>query len=252
MRGRSDRKTSPGRLQQQISVYALAAGTAGVSLLALVPPSEAEVIYTAVHQEINRDGTIQVDFNHDGQIDFLIRESVTHQLDFPWNVLNAVPAHGGGIEMGIGVGVAADLRGGAKIGPGKIFFPKTAGMMGASIGGGYYGGSWAPRSTDRYLGVKFLIDGQIHYGWARVSAAMTFRYGQILALLTGYAYETEPGRPIQAGDEGPASIGQATSGSISESFAAQPAKAHPAATLGALALGAQGLSIWRREQSPGF
>jgi hypothetical protein len=235
------------RLSRKLLPYAAAAGAAGVSLLALVQPLEAEVVYTAVHQEISRDATIQVDFNHDGEIDFLIRESVTHQLDFPWNVLNAVPAHGGGIEMGIGVGVAADLRGGAKIGPGKIFYPKTAGMMGASIGGGYYGGSWAPRSTDRYLGVKFLIDGQIHYGWARVSAAMTFRYGGIVALLTGYAYETESGRPIQAGDEGPTSVGQANFGSVTEFLSAPPRGASPAAGLGALALGAPGLSIWRRE-----
>jgi hypothetical protein len=234
-------------LHHKLSTYTSAAGAAGVTLLALVHPSEAEIVYTATHQELNHDGAIQIDFNHDGQIDFLIRESVTHQLDFPWNVLDAAPAHGGGIEMGIGVGVAADLRYGAKIGPGKIFYPKTAGMMGASIGGGYYGGSWAPRSTDRYLGVKFLIDGQIHYGWARVSAAMTFRDGGIIALLTGYAYETQPGRPIEAGDEGPASAGQANFGSTSELPSAPIVKANVPAELGVLALGASGLSIWRRE-----
>lgn len=231
-------------LQRKLSLYAAAASVAGVATLALVPPSEAEVVYTATHQQITGDATIQVDFNHDGQIDFLIRESVTHLLDFPWQVLNAVPAHGGGIEIASGIVAAADLHGGAKIGPGKVFYPKTAGMMGQSTGDGYYGGPWAPRSTDRYLGVKFLIDGQIHYGWARVSAALTFRHGRIIALLTGYAYETEPGRPIQAGDEGSAS---ANSDPASGSLSAQPAKAQPAAGLGALALGAPGLSVWRRE-----
>jgi hypothetical protein len=74
------------------------------------------------------------------------------------------PRLGGGIEAGIAPGDAAVLRGGAKIGPGKIFSPNAAGMIGVSNDVGYYGGSWAPSSTDRYLGVKFLMDGQIHYG----------------------------------------------------------------------------------------
>jgi hypothetical protein len=85
-------KTSNASLQQRLSVYAVTADATAVSLLALLQPSEAEVIYTAVHQELNGDGSVQVDFNRDGQIDFLIRETVTHQLDFPWNVLVAVPA----------------------------------------------------------------------------------------------------------------------------------------------------------------
>jgi hypothetical protein len=229
----------------QLQLYTLAAGAAGVSLLALVQPSAAEVVYTAVNKEVVHNGVILVDFNHDGQTDFLIRASYTHQLDFPWNVLNAIPVPAGGIEFGIAG--AADLRGGAKIGPGKIFFPNAAVMLAIAVSSDYYGGPWVSSPPNRYLGVKFLIDGQIHYGWARVSAALVGNH--VLALLTGYAYETEPGRPIQAGDEGPASISRSKSDSPREPSAGGTLKTQPV-SLGALALGAQGLSMWRREETP--
>jgi hypothetical protein len=63
----------------------------------------------------------------------------------------------------------------------------------------------------------------------------------ILALLTGYAYETIPGKTIIAGaTKGPDDAEPATSLNTSTP---EPA------TLGVLALGAPGLSIWRREES---
>jgi hypothetical protein len=41
------------------------------------------------------------------------------------------------------------------------------------------------------------IDGQFHYGWARLSVK-TFS-GKITATLIGYAYETIPNKPILTG-----------------------------------------------------
>jgi len=49
------------------------------------------------------------------------------------------------------------------------------------------------------------------------------------ARIAGYAYETVPGKPIIAGDEGNAS----------EAFVEPP-------TLGALALGSPALNLWRK------
>jgi hypothetical protein len=78
----------------------------------------------------------------------------------------------------------------------------------------------------------------IHYGWARVKVAS---YPQHAATLTGYAYETMPNRAIIAGQ---------TKGrddaSVEESRATlMPSPERP--TLGTLAMGAPGLSIWRKE-----
>jgi hypothetical protein len=58
-------------------------------------------------------------------------------------------------------------------------------------------GSWI-NVNDRYLGVKFTINGETHYGWARLSVQavppITFT-----ATLTGYAYETIRNKSISAG-----------------------------------------------------
>jgi hypothetical protein len=63
------------------------------------------------------------------------------------------------------------------------------------------------------------------------------------AVLTGYAYETIPGKAIVAGQtKGTDDISEGPDAALI------PNSPQPA-VLGALALGAPGLSIWRREQS---
>jgi hypothetical protein len=71
---------------------------------------------------------------------------------------------------------------------------------------------------DRYLGFEFAINGEIHYGWARLNVR-----AQAIAAITGYAYEIIPNKPIIAGDEGNtsaannsgATLGELASGSLS-------------------------------------
>jgi hypothetical protein len=98
-------------------------------------------------------------------------------------------------------------------------------------------GSWL--NVTRYLGLKFVIAGQTHYGWARLTvSAQRF---MVTATLTGYAYETTPGKAIIAG---------ATTGSVDgDSSAPASTPGSEPATLGVLALGASRLSIWRRDES---
>ena len=52
---------------------------------------------------------------------------------------------------------------------------------------------------NRYLGMKFTINGKVHYGWARLSVTNLKDKFRITATLTGYAYETIPNKPIKAG-----------------------------------------------------
>ena len=48
-------------MHQQLNMYALAAGAAGVSVLALSPSSEAKIVYTATDKNIMPDHTISLD-----------------------------------------------------------------------------------------------------------------------------------------------------------------------------------------------
>jgi len=111
-------------------------------------------------------------------------------------------------------------------------------------------GQWANGGKgvwNRYLGLKFLINGEVHYGWARLRVSVKVKY-EINWTLTGYAYETIPNKPIITGKtHGKADV-EYDPGPGASLTSPIPDKPQPA-SLGALALGAPGLSIWRREES---
>ena len=81
-----------------------------------------------------------------------------------------------------------------------------------------------------YLGLRFNLDKQVHYGWARVKAIpwLDQNHGlHVNATLLGYAYQTVPNQSIKAGQK--TEVGAA--GVTSDRNIRQPG------TLGALALG---------------
>jgi peptidoglycan hydrolase-like protein with peptidoglycan-binding domain len=93
---------------------------------------------------------------------------------------------------------------------------------------------------NRYLGLKFSVNGETHYGWARLN--VSFRAPHITATLTGYAYETEANKAIDAG--------QTKETTTSELRTPRNRKAQQVSALGVLALGSVAQSIWRREETP--
>jgi hypothetical protein len=227
----------PRSLQHNLTAYALAAGTAGVTLLALSPAAEAQIVYTPAHETIDHDHQILIDLNHDGITDFAIRE-IENRFG-TGNSLLAVPSrHGGGVENQLAVGWAGDLRRGKKIGSSAHFGAATALMANYSSFGDYGSGSWlyAVGST-RYLGIRFQINGKTHYGWARMNVKADRPQKDIGGLLTGYAYQTQPNTPILAG-----ATGEKKSPDESPSMTATEAKP---TTLGALALGSPALDTSR-------
>ncbi len=51
------------------------------------------------------------------------------------------------------------------------------------------------RGHHAYMGIEFIIDGNIHYGWINLLVAEDFAYGEI----HGWAYASTSGMPIIAG-----------------------------------------------------
>jgi hypothetical protein len=99
--------------------------------------------------------------------------------------------------------------------------------------------------SNRYLGLKFKIDGKTHYGWARLTVQLPGNF-LVKATLTGYAYETVAGKAIRAGQtKGDADDATVDSNFLnpdtSESTAsvADSSDTPQSTSLGALALGAQ-------------
>jgi hypothetical protein len=233
-------------LHRQLSMYTLAAAAAGVGALALAQPSEARIVYTPAHRVILGKHEISLDLNHDGIADFTISNHSFCTSDVCGRSLFARPIGKNKVVGAKGIGgpfYAFALKWGSPIGPKEPF----SGLLMAASGTEYGTvGPWL-NVEGRYLGLKFLVKGHVHYGWARLNVAAA--HMKITATLTGFAYETIPGKAIVAGQ---------TKGTedktIEQADAAlcTPTSDTPQpATLGALALGAPGLSIWRREESVG-
>jgi hypothetical protein len=238
-------------LHRDLSLYALAAGAAGVSILAIAPSADAEVVFTKVQQTINTHQGYAIDLNHDGIVDFRIQNIFKQQSQrgYPYTSiiqLQAVPAHG--VQVGNSQYEAAALRSGANIGPIQPTHPNQfraatmAGQFRFGSFGTYYGGSWL-NVSNRYLGLAFSINGKTHFGWARLTVNWNHEWA-LSADITAYAYETVPNKPIIAGDTGSGNADDAD-GSTSEALSRREMQGKPA-TLGVLALGASGLPAWRR------
>jgi hypothetical protein len=233
----------PQSLHSELTLYALAAGAAGVGVLALAPSADAQIVYTPTHEMIGRNGRISIDFNHDGVTDALIREiPCSAGTFFRANSLQAVPAPGGGgIHRNLFGDGAAAMPAGAKIGASGGFYSRAAIMVNWTVYGVYYSGNWTSPGMTAYLGIKFPLDGEDHYGWARMTTSYDGRYNGIAALLSGYAYETQPNTPILAGDEGK---NNSEASAPSRKISGSP-QSSSKATLGALALGAERLYLPR-------
>ena len=231
----------PQSLHNNLALYALAAGATGVGVLALAQPAEGEVVYTPAHEIIGRRQSFAIDLNHDGVADFTVANLFFEDFGpsgiYAQAILQAVPDNGGAIVRSNEGYAAAALEKGASIGPQEplghghqvMAFRTAQGSFGT-----YSFGPWF-NVSNQYLGFQFTINGQVHYGWARLTVTWNHEF-RIGAGLTGYAYETQPDTPITAGDTGGAN---ATSWSPTSEKAESP-------SLGALALGSGGLAIWRR------
>jgi len=246
-------------VHQRLNAYALAATAAGVGVLALTQAAEAKIVYTPADKSITPNHTIPLDLNHDGIIDFRFKDahftSPTYGFDHT-GILSIRPAHQGNKIEGFSRTArhyASALRVGVTIGL-KVRFtpgPKVMATMFSDTGAGRFlseacNGPWS-KDKNRYLGLEFLIKGEVHFGWARLNVSC--QGTDVFATLTGYAYETIPNKAIKAGQT------KGTDQSTAEEFNATatlttpvPDQAQPA-TLGALAIGAPGLSGWRRKES---
>jgi hypothetical protein len=231
------RNTTPltSATETKLSGYAILAAASGVAMLALAPGAEAKVVYTPTNQKLPINTTFALDVNGDGIPDFnftagtflggaVRRDTYTFNSDATLAVAGEVQSNQ---VWGVNGAVSA-LPAGVKVGP-KGKFAASNFFMGAvsatDSGPARYFGPWAPADgnvKNHYVGLKFVIDGETHYGWARFNVQVRQPlHGNLQAVLTGYAYETVANAPILAGK---------TSG-------AEEA-ATPPATLGQLAAGA--------------
>jgi len=210
-------------MHKRLNAYALAASAAGVGVLALAQPAEGRIVYTPAYRHIENHSSYSLDLNHDGIVDFRL-EIIQFYSSDDFRVYT--PPYGSGTGKIVGKrnqgnGRALALKKGAIIGRASV-------KIGALLYNNYFSGAvgpclgpWAGDGNgvrNRYLGLKFSISGKVHYGWARLSVYCiepnADNYG-LSGVLTGYAYETIPNKPIIAGKthgKGEATLGRLAQG----------------------------------------
>jgi len=235
------------RLEETLSGYTVTALAAGVGLFVLSSPAEGKIVYTAAHKTIFPNTTLFIDLNNDGTQDFSISNRASHGGTSHNKFYNgdvvlsglgrstnaAVPYYQFVAALNPRVTVGSQTRFG---GSGFMFNCVVTNSFGSQTG------PWS-QVKSRYLGLRFSINGQIHYGWARLSSKLGTLPCQVTLVLSGYAYETVPNKSIETGKmsgpdsaEGPESNNETLNDN----------------SLGFLALGASGLSIWKRNKAECF
>lgn len=228
-RGSSDLRNA---LDKRFVAYALAAAGAA----ATAKPANAEIVFTPVNITLT-EGFYPIDLNNDGQPEFVLRNYLGPYSSSTYaNILKVAGGKGASAASVIGIKngnslSAWDAPANWPIGQTspKGFVPVSHRVARMVTAGGQCCkdpiGPWK-NATNRFLGFKFTINGEVHYGWARMSVSTTFDV--VKAKLTGYAYETTPDKTILAGDRGPSTKA-----------------ANAAGFLGLLSLGAAGLDARR-------
>jgi len=237
-------------VERSLSAYAATAVAAGVSWLALASAAQAKIVYTPADVSIPPNGEpVLLDLNHDGTTDFSFVNYSTTWARSGFFILQARAASQSNAVWGRGTEFAfrgrknvfaSVLNAGRVVGPNDSYVQKGGPWLmamerhEAPCDSCYPGtityGQWL-YTQHKYLGLKFMISGQVHYGWARFDVTAPEGLRGIQATLTGYAYETIPNKPIMTGK---------TKGPDVVVVVFEPA------SLGRLAQGTSGISAWRK------
>jgi hypothetical protein len=224
-------------LEKHLAAYAAAA--TGAVLLSTAPCADAQIVYTpsntpfALNHQNQGPTFTTLDLNNDGVPDFTFAMSSTaHFSSIGYTTrfklyMKVVPDQTGNeVVQGSLAPTASAVPAGVTIGPKEKFVADGYMVHQVYSQQGHINqssGTWQ-KVEFAYVGLKFLINGQVHYGWSRVK--FPYPSGYQYPSIYGYAYESTPNTPIVTGQ---------TSGT-----APTHAAAEVPASLGMLAGGAAG------------
>jgi hypothetical protein len=273
----------PVHLHRRLNGYALAAGAAGVAVLACSTPAHATPVCKTVDIRLVGTGTYALNPAQQRVPPFNIAETYNNVSSLPgafWNRGFFIPNWAGAMPLLGANDLPADVHSGASIGPGGNFAKGpsygmlfTYGPPGSGTFKHHKGNLQLGQFN--YIGFRFGEAGESHYGWVRIKVTFKLRTdGKMgVMLLDGYGYETTPNTGIHAGQcsvpehASETSAKPTQSASLNAAVAADVKGHHDerkaeqigpssvaghasrSATLGLLATGAPGLAIWRREES---
>jgi hypothetical protein len=194
-------------LQSRLSRYTAAA----TAVVGAVTGANAQIVYTDVnpdetHDPVNNGATEfgLLDLNNDQILDFYVVSkdtttptptAIKYTMVAPYGALgNAVAG-----DVPSGYNYAFAMTSGTSIDAATSWIiPASSGAlsMALNVDGAFpYPSYWANGVTDKYLGLKFFLGADAHYGWARLDVTAD---GDVFTI-KDYAYNATAGGAILAG-----------------------------------------------------
>ncbi|HIP49564.1 MAG TPA: T9SS type A sorting domain-containing protein [Lutibacter sp.] len=167
-------------------------------------PINAQIVYTDIDPDITYTEFLTghgVDFNADGKVDV----HVTLLSNVGVWVMHLIPDSSADNTFVVYDGEEASiLELEDEIAPSSNLY-----KLGTGWGGLLYGywendgeyGNWTGTQEDKYLGIKFEIGSNFHYGWIHLTTHQ-YSYTEMDFTIKGFAYNTIANEMILAGDMG--------------------------------------------------
>ena len=247
-------------LRHRLDSYALAAGAAGVALLACSVPATAAPVCKSISVELLGTGTYAFNPARQRFAPFNIAqtfESISSHTSTAGNRAFFTPNSAGANGLLATNGLPSDLAPGARIGRGAKFGKGQSYGLLFTYGPGAGGTRKQHKGHFQfgqinYFGFKFTVSGQTHYGWVRLQASAN--NGHSTTHIDAYGYESTAGKAIRAGacsalDSAGTNPSLTKSGVGAERTGTSHVSRLPetvqAGSLGLLALGANGIPLRR-------
>lgn len=166
----------------------------------IIDTDPANIIYTDIEPDFTSetsDAAYELDLNNDNIVDYYLKG----ESDNNWLIIISNPISQNGIfsvepwytntvalDEGYKIFTVTSHPNGAHFATVSIF------NIGECFGGGQgCSYDWKDKD-DKYLGLRFIINEQIHYGWARLKVTSPAQW-----IIKDYAYNATPDSPILAG-----------------------------------------------------
>ncbi|MBC8045604.1 MAG: T9SS type A sorting domain-containing protein [Fimbriimonadaceae bacterium] len=189
---------------QKLAAYSAMAG----AFVALGTNAEAQVVFTDISpdEEIEIGDLFELDINDDGETDFIFQATSTTGGSWSFarvfgSITTSMYAFGNSSNRFIGYSGPAlpygsALDEGDEISSGGDFLTLNVAFL-ASVYGGITYGAFADQD-DKFLGVKFVVGSDLHFGWILMDATVS----PVSVTLKAMGYDSTAETTILAGDDG--------------------------------------------------
>ncbi len=193
-------------LQSRLTRYTAAA----TAVVGAVTGANAQIVYTDVNPDETYDAVEGngpafglLDLNNDQVLDFYVysRDTTTANGLFKLTMVAPYGTLGNAVagDAPSGYDYAFAMTSGTTIDAATAWIvPASSGAlsMALNIDGAFpYASYWANGVTDKYLGLKFFVAGNAHYGWARLDVTAE---GDVFTI-KDYAFNATPATGLLAG-----------------------------------------------------